>query len=111
VWKRRREDEDRPSGGVGLLVGGGIVTGIGGVNLLGAALCPTSLVASGKRDLCYGLAFGVAGVCLLIGVPMLIVGTNKRAAYKEWLKDHPAVEGLSLVPVRGGGAVGWSAAF
>jgi hypothetical protein len=81
------------------------------VNILSAALCSTSLLANGNRDLCYGLAFGVGAVCLLIGVPMLIVGANKRAAYKEWLKDHPAVEGLSLVPVRGGGAVGWSADF
>jgi hypothetical protein len=99
------------SSGVGLLVGGGIATGIGGVNLLSALLCTTSLYSSISTDLCYGIAFGVGGVGLAVGIPMLVVGANKRAAYREWLKDHPAVEELSVIPVRGGAAIVWSADF
>jgi len=48
-------------------------------------------------------------VGLAVGIPMLVVGANKRAAYREWLKDHPAVEELSVIPVRGGAAIVWSA--
>ena len=111
-WAEPSNLEARPSSGVGLLVGGGIATGAGGLNFLTGALeCSSSTLSSDTRTLCYGLSFGLGGVAILIGVPMLIIGANKRAHYNEWLKDHPAVEGLSVFPMPGGGAVGWSASF
>ena len=111
-WADPTPSDDRPSSGTGLLIGGGITTGIGALNFLtGAIECSSSLVSSDNKDLCYGISFGLGGAGLAIGVPMLIIGANKRAAYKEWLKEHPAVEGLSVVPLPGGGAVGYRAFF
>jgi hypothetical protein len=95
-----------------LLLGGGIVTGVGVLNLLSVGFCATSSLSSDDtKNLCFGLALGAGGVCLAIGIPMLIVGANQHAAYERWLKRHPLVYDLSVVPVRGGGAIGWSANF
>jgi hypothetical protein len=111
-WADPSNLEARPSSGTGLLIGGGIATGVGGLNFLTGALeCSSSLVSSDNRTLCYGLSFGFGGAAILVGVPLLIVGANQRASYNEWLKDHPAVEALSVVPMPGGGTVGFSASF
>jgi hypothetical protein len=96
-----------PSSGVGYLVTGGIFTGIGGVNLLTAPICKTSVIRSDLQDTCLGASLIVAGVALAVGIPLLVVGAGKRADYNAWRRAHPVAAGLWLAPITGGGAFGW----
>jgi hypothetical protein len=88
------EDDAKPSSGVGLIVGGWIVTGVGVVNLATIPVCSADFYPRESEDLCVTLsiAFGVAGV--VIGVPLLVVGYNKRSKYKEWSKRHAVLDHL-----------------
>jgi hypothetical protein len=105
------EEDHPPPGGVGLLIGGGILTGIGALNLATSPLCNTTLVQSRVQSLCFDTSLVFGGALLAIGVPMLIVGANERSAYREWKKAHPVAAGLSIAPTPGGVALGWSTTF
>jgi hypothetical protein len=100
-----------PSTGIAHIVTGSIFTGVGAVNLLTAPLCKTSVVQQSLQDTCLGLAIGVGVVAVAVGVPLLIVGINKRKAYKEWESAHPIAAGLSFAPTRRGVALAWRATF
>ena len=88
------EDETKPSSGVGLIIGGWITTGIGALNFATLPLCSADFYPRENRDTCvtFTVAFGVAGV--VIGVPMLIVGYNKRSHYKDWQSRHAVLDQL-----------------
>jgi len=83
-----------PSSGVGLLVAGGILLGLGAVNLATAPICKTDLVSSRGQDTCRGLALGLGGVMVGVGTPRLIVGVSKRRTCKRWQQAHPVMAGL-----------------
>jgi hypothetical protein len=100
-----------PSSGVGLLVTGGIFTGIGGLNLLTAPLCKTSLIQQSVQDTCLDAALVVGGIGLAVGIPLFIVGANKRADYNAWRRTHPVPAGFSLAPTTGGATLGWRVVF
>jgi hypothetical protein len=102
---------ERPSTGIGYLVTGGILTGVGAANLLTAPLCTTSLIRSDLQNFCLTASLVVAGVGLAVGIPLIVVGSNKRAEYNEWKKSHAFAAGLWLVPTAGGAAIGWHADF
>jgi hypothetical protein len=102
---------ERPSTGIGYLVTGGVLTGVGGLNLLTAPLCTTSLITSDLQSPCLIASLVVAGVGLAVGIPLIVVGANKRAEYNEWKKAHPVAAGLWVVPTAGGAAIGWHADF
>jgi hypothetical protein len=102
---------ERPSTGIGLLVTGGIFTGIGGLNLLTAPLCTTNLVTSDLQSVCLTASLVVAGVGLAVGIPLMVIGANQRAEYNEWKKAHPVASGFWVVPTAGGAAIGWHADF
>lgn len=85
--------------GTGLLVGGGILTGIGtpvfisGVAFL--AICPS----------CVGLHLSllvIGGGALAGGIPMLVKGTRQRRAYRE------AVQKRNLMPVVSRSRYAWT---
>lgn len=85
--------------GTGLLVGGGILTGVGtpvfvsGVAFL--AICPS----------CVGLHLSllvIGGGALAGGIPMLVKGTRQRRAYRE------AVEKRNLMPVVSRSRYAWT---
>jgi hypothetical protein len=60
---------------------------------------------------CYGVFLGVGATLVVASIPLLVVGTQKRKAYLEWRKDHPFIEQMGFVPVRGGLTVGWHTEF
>ncbi len=106
------EAEKPPSSGVGLLVAGGIFTGLGAVNFATAPLCSTltSLGSSGQQG-CLDASLILGGVLLATGIPLLIVGGVKRHAYTEWKANHTALAGLGFSARSGGATLTWKAAF
>jgi hypothetical protein len=86
------EDEAKPSSGVGLIIGGWITTGVGALNFATLPVCSADFYPRENRDACVGftVALGVAGV--VIGLPMLIVGYNKRSEYKKWSSRHAVLD-------------------
>jgi hypothetical protein len=100
------ESDTPPSRGVGLLVAGGIFTGIGAINLLTSPICKTDLVGNrATQDACFTASLVLGGTFLAIGVPMLVVGGVKRSKFKRWQADHPLAAGLGFSPATGGGAL------
>lgn len=96
----------RPSRGVGLLVAGGIFTGIGVVNLATAPICKTDLIkGNDTQDACLIASLVLGGTFIAIGVPLLVVGGVKRGKFKQWQAEHPMAAGLGFSPTRGGGAL------
>lgn len=92
------------SSGVGYLVAGGIFTGIGALNLLTAPICKTDLIGDhDTQDTCLVASLVIGGTFLVIGVPLLIVGSSKRSTYKQWKADHPVASGLGFTTASGGG--------
>jgi hypothetical protein len=103
-----------PSNGVGLLVTGGIFTGVGAVNLLTAPICKTDLFSADTQTLCLGLSLGIGIPFVVVGIPLLVVGASRRGAYLEWKRSHGAATrllDLDFKPVPGGGALTWHASF
>ena len=104
-----------PSKGTGLLITGSVLLGVGLVTVIstpsicrnGTGAATTGVSTSGCNNVGYvfGAAFGA------VGLPLMIVGLVKRSNYNAWLADHPVVSGLSLAPLAGGGALGWSTTF
>jgi hypothetical protein len=93
--------DEPPPRGVGLLVGGGIFTGIGALNLLTAPICKTDLIPDHTtQDACLIASLVIGGT-----LPMLIVGGSRRSTFKQWQASHPAAAGLGFSPARGGGAL------
>lgn len=100
------ESDTPPSRGVGLLVAGGIFTGIGAINLLTSPICKTDLVGNrATQDACFTASLVLGGTFLAIGVPMLVVGGVKRSKFKRWQAEHPLAAGLGFSPATGGGAI------
>jgi hypothetical protein len=90
--------EERPSNGLGLTIAGGVVTGLGALNLASSAICRTGFYrdrwGDTRSDICFWVAIGLGVVELAVGVPMLVVGLVRRSAYKEWLQKNA----VSIVP-------------
>jgi hypothetical protein len=117
------EDERPPSNGVALLVTGGILTGVGGLSALTSAIfCPLigvdqeiGGVFTGQKENttpCYVALISAGAAFVIAGIPLIAVGSVKRSAYVEWRRDHhPIVERISVVPTRGGLALGWRTEF
>ncbi|HVY49292.1 MAG TPA: hypothetical protein VHB21_25550 [Minicystis sp.] len=108
-------DERPPSSGVGLLVGGGILTGLGAINLAASIpICHSNLYGTltpKEQDTCAVAAMTLSGAVTAAGVVMLIVGAGKRSAYNAWRAQHPVASGFGLQPTAGGAGLGWSAKF
>jgi hypothetical protein len=74
----------QPSTGTGLIVAGWIAVGVGLLNLATLPICFADFYPSESKDLCVGMSAAIAGVGVAVGVPLLIIGYNQRADYKEW---------------------------
>jgi hypothetical protein len=96
--------------GKGMLVGGGLTVGFGallGLSALTTLLLTAALYDSGESDdvgtlkgITIGL--GVSTVaCLGAGIPLVIVGKQRRRAYRAWLEQQPLAR--LRVTVAGGG--------
>ena len=106
------EAERPPSSGVGLLVAGGIFSGLGALNFATAPLCSslTSLGPSGQQG-CLDASLILGGVFLATGIPLLVVGGVRRHAYNEWKASHAGLGGLGFSARSGGATLTWKAAF
>lgn len=90
-----------PSSGLLLILGGtGLLVG-GAVNAASIGACLSSRVPEGQRPACVGLSAGFAVALLGAGLPLIVIGAERRAAWQEWTKSVRV--GVSA----GGASVGW----
>lgn len=76
------EPQRKPSG-VGLLVAGGIFTGLGGLNLVTAPICKTDLVDPTVQDTCLYASLGLGAGLGTLGIALIVGGTIQRNEYKK----------------------------
>jgi len=105
------ETEEPRSNGLGLTIAGGILTGIGALNLAITPVCRADFYreANGDvgSDVCfYGSLIG-GGIFLAVGVPMLVVGLVRRSAWKAWHETNQVF--FRIDPE--GGALAWQTRF
>lgn len=105
--------EFEPPSGLGMTITGGIMAGVGLMNLATMPLCRADFyvesVGTEGSNVCMVAAGVYAGVGLGVGVPMFVAGKKRRAAYKAWRERHEPTVGVAPQP--GGAAVAWSARF
>ena len=106
--------EPEPSSGIGLIVGGAVALGLGLANAatgsLYCAILSQTIYTSSDQGICWGVALGIGGVGVAVGVPLLIVGLNDHADHKEWERRN-GLAGFSIAPLRSGAAVSWRLEF
>ena len=110
--------ESPPSKGTGLIITGAILTGVGAVNLATLPLCGELYTedsygedAEDLKNLCVYSTLIVGVGTLAVGVPLLVVGLNRRAEYRRWQEQHPAFAGMGVVAGPGGALLGWRTEF
>lgn len=111
VSTRAQTQEEEPSRGTALIIVGGILTGVGALNLATASLCSGLYEDQQQQDLCFTSSLVIGGGMVAVGIPMLIVGLSRRSTHREWEERNQALAGLRLIAGPRGGAVGWSAEF
>ena len=98
-----------PSNGTGLLVAGGVVTGVSLVFFASSALCQIdSDQPAREQNVCTAINASIGAVALAVGVPMLVIGAIRRSTFQEWIRTyHP---NLALIPKEDGAlaAIGFS---
>lgn len=106
-------NEPKPSSGTGLIIAGSVVGGVGVLNLATSPLCKVDDLIRDKKlqDTCFAAALVFGGVLVSVGIPLLIVGLNKRSTYLEWKERHPVASGFGLAPAPSGMAMTWRASF
>ncbi|HEY5960780.1 MAG TPA: hypothetical protein VIV60_29700 [Polyangiaceae bacterium] len=85
--------EPEPSTGLALTVSGGVLMGVGALNLATYPVCDVKSLYPNqdRRDLCKTLSL-VAGVGFTaVGIPLLIVGLVQRSNHKDWKAAHQSV--------------------
>jgi hypothetical protein len=103
--------EEPPSKGTGFLITGIILSGVGVVNLAASPICKTDLVDPEIQNGCLVASLVLGGTLVAVGVPLIIVGVNKRSTYNEWKARHPVASGFGVAPVRSGGALTFQSQF
>jgi hypothetical protein len=108
-------DGKPPPTGTGMIVTGSILSGIGAVNLITSPLCKTDLIPdSDTQDVCFATSLVIGGAFVAVGIPVLIVGLNRRSTYREWKRKHghlASLTNLGIAPTRGGAALTWHTSF
>ncbi len=102
VWVAPSAPEPHPSPTLFLALGG-VLTGLGVVNLATAPGCVSSLVLPGDRGLCVGLSVGFGVGLVAAGMPLLVLGVKRREAWLRWAP--------SVTPAQTGAVVGWTGTF
>jgi hypothetical protein len=110
----KAQEEPPPPTGTAQIVVGWIGTGVGAFNFATVPVCYADFYPEQSKDLCVELSIGIGAVGLGVGIPMLIVGYSRRAEYKRWKADHPALNELTKLrvsAVQGGGVLGYRTEF
>ncbi len=91
-----------PSNGTGLLVAGGVVSGVSLLFFGGAAICQIDdNRPEREQNVCTAVEASIGAVALAVGVPMLVIGVIRRNSFNEWVRAyHPQ---FAIVPKEGGG--------
>ena len=105
------ETEEPRSNGLGLTIAGGIVTGLGALNLAISPVCRADFYREANGDtasnVCfYGSLIG-GGILLAVGVPMLVVGLVRRSAWKAWHENNQVFFRVD----HDGGTLAWAMRF
>lgn len=93
------DNSGKPSSGLGMIIPGWILAGTGAVGGLGTALCYSDSLRDPNgepytrqvKDICAGIYATIGVVSLSIGIPLLVVGYDRRHKYQEWRRRHPAL--------------------
>jgi hypothetical protein len=91
-------------GGVGLVIAGAATL------IIAAPVACLTISNNGSETPCYATLGGSLGALGFGGI-LLTVGELQRASYKQWLKEHPALSGLTVSPSARGTSVSWSLRF
>lgn len=95
AWASPARAEEPPPSGVSWLVLGSLATAGGVVNFAGAPLCELHSIRQSARGQCLGMSLGFGLGLSAFGIPLLVVGAGKRAAWLDWTKRTTVVVGPS----------------
>lgn len=95
------------SNGLSYIEAGIVLLSVGGVNLLTAPLCASDLVRRDLKTPCAVTTLSVGLSAATVGLPLLVVGLNKRRRFQEWRERYDVGFGVSP----GGAMVSWQARF
>jgi hypothetical protein len=103
----------RPSSGLGLLIAGGIVTGLGLANLATSApVCHgNAALTEAKKNECTEIALGISGGITGLGVIFLIIGGVQRSGYNDWKQQNGIASHVEVAPLPRGAAAGFRTSF
>lgn len=90
-----------PSSGLAYIIPGGILVGLGAIDLGTAPLCRLSVIRSSAQPACLVTSIAVGGAALAVGIPLLVVGARRRGS----------VPAVGVAPVTGGAMFTWSTKF
>lgn len=106
----------RPPSGNGYIIAGSVLMGIGGLGLGNSILLMTVFDrdsddenSSGDTLLTIGLIS--SAVVLAVGIPLLIIGLNRRSELIEWQKRNPGFAGFDFQFSQHEVITNWNAAF
>ena len=97
---------NEPSSGLGPIIAGWAVSGFGVLNGAAIPVCFADFYPKKAKDICIGASIAVAGVGLAVGIPLLIIGYNQKAARNAWREKRGLAYNLSnlhLAALSGGG--------
>jgi hypothetical protein len=100
-----------PPTGTDVLATGSALTAIGILSFATAPICKTSVVIPQEQSSCFGVSFAVGAPFFAAGIPLIVVGAMQRASFVAWMRNHPALVGISFSPNANGAVFGWSVTF
>jgi hypothetical protein len=86
------------------LVGGGVLLGLGVLNLASSPACELSAIRSSGHVPCLAMSIAFGGAFVAAGIPLLVVGARRREVAAQ-------LAGLAVVPGPGGALVAWGSSW
>jgi hypothetical protein len=104
-------DDRRPSSGLDLLGGGIALTAIGALSFATAPICETSVVIAREQSSCFAVSFVIGAPSLVAGISLIAIGVVQHTKYNQWMRRHPALQGLTFASTSRGGIFGYGVSF
>ncbi len=107
------DESTRPSSGTGLLIAGGVITGLGLANLATSApVCHLNpRLNDAQKSQCTEIALGISGGITGLGVLFLIIGGVQRSGYNDWKQQNGVASHFEVGPLPRGAAAGFKTSF